>query len=123
MNLICIGCPLGCELEIGFNGKIIDYVKGYNCNIGKEYAKKECTNPTRILTAGIKIKGGNKKVISVKTDSDIPKDYIFKCLDELKDLEIEAPVKIGEIILRNIADIGVNIIATSNCDKLTVVVE
>ena len=118
MNIVCIGCPIGCNLEVEFDGKVVKQVKGNKCKVGKEYGKKECINPTRILTTTVAVEGGRNRGVSVKTDRDIPKGSIFECIYELKNLKVKAPVKIGEILLDNVAGIGANIVATSNCRSL-----
>lgn len=111
-ELICIGCPMGCALEVKIeNGSVLE-VKGNTCPRGKIYAEKECTNPTRIVTSSVRVRGGEMEVVSVKTESDIPKDKISKCIEELKGLVVEAPVKIGDIVLKNVAGTNINIIAT-----------
>lgn len=111
-ELTCIGCPLGCNLlvEIHDNKEII--VTGNSCNIGKEYGVKECTNPTRIITTTVIVHDGEEATLSVKTERDIPKDKVFDCIDALKDVVVKAPINIGDIIVSNILNTGVNIIAT-----------
>lgn len=49
-ELTCIGCPLGCALTVTMNGKEVVEVKGNTCKKGDIYARKEVTNPTRIVT-------------------------------------------------------------------------
>ena len=57
-KLICIACPIGCHLEIDVED---DYkVTGNQCKRGPIYAKKELTNPTRIVTSTVIIEGGTK---------------------------------------------------------------
>ncbi|KGK89348.1 DUF1667 domain-containing protein [Clostridium sp. HMP27] len=117
-ELTCIGCPVGCMLEVTLeNGVVID-VKGNTCLIGKNYAEKECTNPTRIVTSSVKVRNGEINAVSVKTESDIPKSKIMQCIEELKGIIVEAPVDIGDIIVANVAETGVNVIATKGIAKL-----
>ena len=113
-ELICIGCPIGCEMEVELQEKEVIKVSGNNCKRGELYAKKECTNPTRIVSSSVRVEGGNIEAVSVKTSADIPKDKLFECCDFLKGIVVEAPVKIGDIILKNVANTGVDIIATKN---------
>lgn len=116
-ELTCIGCPVGCMLEVTLkNGVVID-VKGNTCLIGKNYAEKECTNPTRIVTSSVKVRNGEINAVSVKTESDIPKSKIMQCIEELKGIVVEAPVDIGDIIVANVAETGVNVIATKGIAK------
>ncbi|WP_055669177.1 DUF1667 domain-containing protein [Desnuesiella massiliensis] len=116
-ELICIGCPMGCNLEVEIENNNVKKVSGNSCKIGEEYAIKECSNPTRIVTTSVGIIGGIFDTLSVKTEKDIPKDKIEECIRELKDIVVKAPVKIGDIIVSNIANTGVNIIATRKIDK------
>ena len=114
VNLICIGCPLGCPLTVEMEGNEVKSVSGNTCPRGAAYAKKELTNPTRIVTSTVRVAGGRLAMVSVKTESDIPKGKIFDCVKALKDVEVVAPVKIGDVIVKNVADTGVNVIATKN---------
>jgi len=114
VNLICIGCPLGCPLTVEMEGNEVKSVSGNTCPRGDAYAKKELTNPTRIVTSTVRVAGGKLAMVSVKTESDIPKGKIFECVKALKDVEVIAPVKIGDVIVENVAGTGVNIIATKN---------
>ena len=114
VNLICIGCPLGCPLTVEMEGNEVKSVAGNTCPRGDAYAKKELTNPTRIVTSTVRVAGGKLAMVSVKTESDIPKGKIFDCVKALKEVEVVAPVKIGDVIVENVAGTGVNIIATKN---------
>ena len=90
-NLTCIGCPMGCALLVEMNGKEIISVTGNTCKKGAEYAVKEVTNPTRIVTTTVRVKNGSMPVVSVKTAQDIPKEKIFDCVEALRDVCVEAP--------------------------------
>lgn len=117
-ELICINCPLGCSLEIYIKDENNIEVKGNSCKRGELYGIKECTNPTRILTTTVFVKGGSEEVLPVKTEKDIPKGKIFDCVRILKDIVVEAPVKIGDVIIENILDTGVDIVAVKNISKM-----
>ena len=114
VNLICIGCPLGCPLTVEMEGNEVKSVAGNTCPSGDAYARKELTNPTRIVTSTVRVNGGRLAMVSVKTESDIPKGKIFDCVKALRDVEVQAPVKIGDVIVENVAGTGVNVIATKN---------
>lgn len=113
-ELTCIGCPMGCQLKAKIeNGKVVE-VTGNTCKRGQIYAEKECTNPTRIVTSSVMVEGGEIDMVSVKTEKDIPKQKIFECVKELKGIKVKAPVKIGDIIIEDVAKTGVNVVATKN---------
>ena len=87
INLICIGCPLGCPLTVEMEGNEVQSVSGNTCPRGDAYARKELTNPTRIVTSTVRVTGGKLAMASVKTVQDIPKGAIFDCVKALRDVE------------------------------------
>lgn len=115
-KLTCIGCPMGCLPTVVMNGKEVVSVTGNTCKRGDVYARKEVTDPTRIVTSTVRVLGGSIHMVSVKTKEDIPKDKIFECVRALKGIQVPAPVHIGDIILKNVADTGVDIVATKNVE-------
>lgn len=115
-ELICIGCPMGCNLEVQIEGDKVVKVTGNMCPRGKAYAEKECTNPTRIVTSSVVVEGGEVDVVSVKTEADIPKGKIFDCVKALKGVVVKAPVNIGDVVVENVEGTGVNIIATKKVE-------
>lgn len=117
-ELICIGCPLGCMLTVELDGKEVVSVSGNTCIRGDKYARKEVTNPTRIVTSTVLVKGGDKPSVSVKTKEDIPKEKIFDCMRALKGVCVEAPVRSGDVLVENAAGTGVDIVATKNVERV-----
>lgn len=95
-------------------GNEVIKVSGNTCKRGDVYARKEVTNPTRIVTSTVKVANRSMNMVSVKTKEDIPKGKIFACIEALKDVEVEAPVHIGDVIITDVAGTGVDIIATKN---------
>lgn len=113
-ELICIGCPLGCPLTVTMEDGAVLEVSGNTCKRGDIYARKEVTNPTRIVTSTVKVEGGIVDMVSVKTREDVPKAKIFDCVKALKGVTVKAPVRIGDVILEDAAGTGVDMIATKN---------
>lgn len=111
-KLICIGCPLGCPVTVELENGEVKSVTGNTCPRGDAYARKEVTNPTRIVTSTVRLEGGDRPFISVKTAADIPKGKIFDCMKEINKVLIKAPVKIGDVILSDVAGTGVDVVAT-----------
>lgn len=119
-NLTCIGCPLGCSISVSLsdNGEVSE-ITGNTCKNGEEYARKEVTNPSRVVTSIVKINNGDVNMVSVKTAEDIPKGKIFDCMEALKKVTVTAPVQIGEVIIKNVCGTGVDVIATKKANALT----
>ena len=64
IDLICIGCPMGCPITVEMeNGEVVS-VTGNTCPRGDAYARKEVTNPTRIVTSTVRVTGGKLVVFS-----------------------------------------------------------
>ncbi|MFL0266611.1 DUF1667 domain-containing protein [Candidatus Clostridium radicumherbarum] len=116
-ELTCIGCPLGCSLLVELDNKGNIKVTGSSCKIGDNYAIKECTNPTRIVTTTVAVINGDYPILSVKTEKDIPKNKVFDCLRLLKGIVVTAPIRIGDVVYKNILDTGVDVVATRNIKK------
>ena len=119
-NLTCIGCPLGCSISVSLsNNGEVSKITGNTCKKGEEYARKEVTNPSRVVTSIVKINNGDVNMVSVKTAEDIQKGKIFDCMEALKKVTVTAPVQIGEVIIKNVCGTGVDVIATKKVNALT----
>ena len=114
IELTCIGCPMGCPLIVTMEDGAVTSVTGNTCPRGDAYARKEVTAPTRIVTTTVRVTGGTLAMVSCKTRSDIPKGKIFDVVRALKDVEVPAPITIGQVLAENVAGTGVDIIATKN---------
>ncbi|MBE6746841.1 MAG: DUF1667 domain-containing protein [Ruminococcaceae bacterium] len=113
-EMICVSCPLGCMLSVELNDKNeVISVSGNTCKRGEQYAVDECTNPVRMLTSTMKVEGGKLPVIPVKTSKPIPKGKMFECMEIINSVSVDAPVKMGEVLISNICDTGVDIVATN----------
>ena len=110
-ELTCIRCPIGCLLAVKTDGEEI-FVSGNTCPRGKEYGIKEVTNPTRTVTSSVKVYGGTLPLVSVKTRTDVPKGKIFAVMEEIKQATVAAPVYTGDVIIRDVASTGSDIVAT-----------
>lgn len=114
-TVTCIGCPMGCTVTVSFNERNeIVSVTGNTCKRGDDYARKEVTSPARVVTSIVKIKDGDTNMVSVKTASDIPKEKIFDCMEELKGVVLTAPVEIGDVVIEDVCNTGVSVIVTKD---------
>lgn len=116
-EFICICCPLGCHLTVDDSNKDDIKVTGNTCPRGAKYGKDEILNPTRMVTSSVKVLNGKENVVSVKTKDAIPKGLIFESLSLLKEVTVEAPVSIGDVIIPNLLNTGIDIIATRNIER------
>lgn len=113
-ELICISCPRGCHLTVDDNNN----VTGNFCPRGKVYAINELTNPKRMITTTVNVIGGEIARLSVASSEPVPKGMIFEVVEEIKKNEVKAPIKIGDVIVKNILNLGIDIIATKSVNTL-----
>lgn len=110
-EMICIVCPVGCKLHVVEENNNIKVI-GNRCPRGGVYGKNEVTNPTRVLPTTVKVINGILPRLPVKTEAEIPKSMLFQAMDEINHISVYAPIKMGDIIIENILDTGVNVVAT-----------
>jgi len=115
-KLTCIECPLGCSLKIDVENSKVITISGNKCPKGKTYATSEIENPKRILTTTIPTKGLSIKMLPVRTDKAIPKEKISKAIEEIKKININKPVRVGDIIVKDFLGLAVNLVTTRECN-------
>jgi len=113
-NLICIACPMGCDLEVTHSPEKIIDVQGNTCKRGITYAETEIFHPERIVTTTVRVKGAEIEFVPVKTEKTIPKKLTHSIIKRASGVTLKAPVKVGDIVVKNILNSGVNLIATRN---------
>ena len=113
VELICITCPRGCHLKVDENLN----VTGNMCPRGAIYAKAELTHPVRMVTSTVAVVSVNESRLPVKTKDPIPKELIFKVMEEIEKVEVKAPIKIGDVIIKDVLGSGVDIIATKDIER------
>lgn len=117
-RLICISCPVGCELDVTLDeGKIID-VEGNSCKLGLDYAEQEIFDPRRMVASTVRVKNGFHPLVPVYTEKPIPKPKIFEVLAQLRDIELEAPIAVNDVVIENVLDTGINVIASRDMPKV-----
>lgn len=115
-ELTCIQCPMGCQLTVSADGEEVT-VTGNSCTRGAVYGEKEVTAPTRTVTGTVPVEGGEIARVSVKTVPDIPKGKVFAVMAEIHALRLKAPVEIGQILIRDAAGAGADVVATKTVKR------
>jgi CxxC motif-containing protein len=110
---LCINCPLGCHLEVEEDEKdnIVD-VRGWGCKRGDKYARQEHTDPRRMVTTTVSVSNGTWARLPVRTSEEIVKVQIMDVCNLLQKTNVTAPIKMGDVIVSNILDSGVDIVAS-----------
>lgn len=114
----CIICPMSCHLEVTMEGNKIVRVHGNTCPRGEAYARKELVQPMRMVTTTLRIYHASIPLLPVITSKEVPKQHIFDIMKEAKHAVVYAPVRCGDVVLANVAGLGVDLIASRSLDEV-----
>lgn len=118
-ELVCIVCPMSCNIQVTIeDDNSISKVIGNSCKRGEVYARNELTNPVRMLTSTVKLKGGLYRRLPVITSNHIPKDKLFEVMKEINQIEVCAPIQIGDIIIQDVCGLKIDIIASRSVEQI-----
>ncbi|MCI8764864.1 MAG: DUF1667 domain-containing protein [Lachnospiraceae bacterium] len=113
----CILCPNGCEIEVCHeDGRVLE-TEGNKCKKGQQYVEQELTDPRRTIASSVRIKGSFLPLCSVRLTKPVPKQAIFSVMEEINKAELTAPVRIGEIVIRNVCGLESDVIVTKNMER------
>jgi len=116
-EVTCILCPVGCKIIVEIkDGEIISF-RNAGCKRGRNYAEQEVKSPVRDFFTTVRVKDGKIPVVSVRSTNPIPKNMLMRCASELAKIVVSAPIRIGDVIIKNMMNLGVDIIATKNVEK------
>ena len=124
-EIICITCPKGCHLKVDEETYA---VTGNACPRGAVYGANELRNPVRVVTSTVVVDnvgtsdacpyasadGAMPRRLPVKTDRPIPKGKMFQVMDEIARIRVKAPVRVGDILIPNVAGTDGNVVATKS---------
>ena len=117
-KFVCVGCPMGCPLELEHEGDEIIEVAGHDCDRGAKYAKQEFTDPRRSLSTTVAISGAVWGRLPVKTTGQVPKDRVMEAACVIHGIRCRAPVEIGKVLLEGLlGEVGLDVIATRSKEK------
>ena len=114
----CTTCPSEClltvEVERDANGAVaaVRSVTGNSCPRGNKFAHQELTCPMRVLTTTVAVSGGDEALLPVRTADAIPLELHAQAMDLIRGVVVEAPIRMGDIVLENLLNTGINLIAS-----------
>ncbi|HPV03407.1 MAG TPA: DUF1667 domain-containing protein [Myxococcota bacterium] len=118
-NFTCIGCPIGCPLQLTHEGRDILEIEGHQCNRGAKYAQQEFRDPRRFLSTTVAIEGARWKRLPVKVTAPVPKDRVVEAAVEIHRLSVSAPVALGQVLIRDLlGEKGVDVVATRTMQRV-----
>jgi len=111
-HFTCVTCPVGCEVDVEVQDGSILSLTGNKCDKVKEFVLQELKEPMRVLTTTVRVEGAKYAMLPVRTDKPIPKRLFSQAIEELASIDLQAPVHISDVIVKEIAGSGANIVAT-----------
>jgi CxxC motif-containing protein len=111
-HFTCVTCPVGCEVDVEVQDGSIVSMTGNKCDKVKEFVLQELKEPMRVLTTTVRIKGAKYAMLPVRTDKPIPKRLFTQAIGELTGIDLQAPVHMSDVIVKDVAGSGANIVAT-----------
>lgn len=111
--ITCIICPNSCELNATSSDGEVKVI-GARCKKGVEYGKEEFVSPKRLFTSTISVGEGSIPLIPVRTELPIPKALMFKAMEEIKKMNLKAPIFCGDVLISNFMGLGIKLIATGD---------
>lgn len=115
-EIICTVCPMGCRITVEGEGETIFSITGNTCKRGEQYASTEFCHPVRILTTTIRTDNEKNPLIPVRSEKPIPKEKVMDCMDVIRAQKAKTPIHTYDVLVENICDTGINIVATGNIE-------
>lgn len=117
----CTTCPSECaltiETRIDENGvEHVLSVQGNRCARGRKFAEQEVIRPMRILATTIVVRGGDEKLLPVRTARPIPRDLHLHAMRDIRHASVTAPVHMGDVVMSDLLGTGVDLVASMNVD-------
>lgn len=117
-KFICVSCPLGCGLTVTIDNGIVKKVDGNNCPRGETYAKSEVNDPRRVFASTVRVKNGKLPVCPIRSKNPAPKNKLFEIAREVAKLNVQAPIKIGQVLIHNVCNTDVDIVASRDLESV-----
>ena len=120
----CTTCPSECLLTVEVkreaNGHVAEVrsVTGNSCPRGDKFAHQELTCPMRVLTTTVAVSGGDEALLPVRTAEAIPLTLHAQTMDLIRDLVVNAPIRMGDVVLENLLNTNINLIASMDIDRV-----
>ncbi len=113
----CILCPNGCEISVQDTDAESLKIEGNRCPKGADYVTQELRHPVRTIATSVLVRDGVLPLCSVRLTRPIPKKAIPSVMEEIKKIQIHAPVQRGQILIANIFNLDSDVITTRTVEK------
>ena len=116
-RFICVVCPVSCPVNAEWNDTELLSIDHAQCKLAWDFIQGEIFDPRRTVTTTVLVDGADLPLVSVKTETPVPKGLVLEVMDYLADVVAQAPVEIGDVMVTDILGTGTNIVATRKVMK------
>lgn len=117
-TIVCIVCPVSCPVDVKWTQEDgVLGIQNHLCRLARDYVESEIFDPRRLLTTSIPVDGGDWPLVSVKTVPPVPKDRMLEAMDEITGVRVKAPIKVGDVLIRNLLGTDSDVVATRNVKR------
>lgn len=120
-EFICVTCPVGCTIQATVEGQELIALQGQSCQRGEAFVREELTNPRRMFTTTVRVRGGKLPLVPVRSSAPLPKGLLMEVAKALRTVELTAPVAQHQVVLANVLGTGVDIITSRPVEALDAV--
>ena len=110
-DIICILCPLGCNMSVQIEGEKVIDVQGNKCKKGAAHAEREIFAPVRVLTTTMRTDNAETPLLPVRSNREIPRERLLECMRLISKHVVNGPITLGQAVMENILGLGVDMIA------------
>ena len=111
-EFICVTCPVGCSIDAMVEGQELVELRGQACGRGEDFVREELTDPRRMLTTTVRVRGGRLPLVPVRSSAPLPQHLLFDVARALRQIELVAPIKEHQVVLENVLGTQVDIITS-----------
>ncbi len=115
---LCTGCPLGCRLEVDASGGDVIEVRGFGCRKGERYGRQEHVDPRRPVSTTVWIEGAALRRVPVRVAEPVPRGEVRAVVRALRGVQVQAPVRRGEVVLADVCGTGIDVIVTRDLPRI-----
>ena len=70
----------------------------------------------RMLTTTVAVSGGDEVLLPVRTAAAIPLALHAQAMDLIRGLVVDAPIRMGDVVLKDLLNTGIDLIASMDID-------
>ena len=117
-TLPCPKCEKACLLSVVWYGEELTSVTGHLCPVGVEYARSQVVVTLSTVSTSVRVEGGTTGLVPVRTHRPVDKSKTIEIIREAGKVSVKAPIRNGQVVVRNVAGAGADLVAIKAVEAL-----